>query len=121
MSESILVTVLMENTAFGRYTRGEHGLAYWIEAGSHRALFDTGQTPEGLLHNAEHLGVDLTTAEAIVLSHGHYDHTGGLEMVLEKAGESKIFLHPGALKRRYSRQKDGRVNEIGMPASLSES
>jgi len=120
MAESIRVTVLVENTAFGRHTLGEHGLAYWIEAGEHRVLFDTGQTPESLLHNAEHLSIDLSTADAVVLSHGHYDHTGGLESVLELTDKAKIFLHPGALKRRYSRQKDGKVLAIGIPPGMTE-
>jgi 7,8-dihydropterin-6-yl-methyl-4-(beta-D-ribofuranosyl)aminobenzene 5'-phosphate synthase len=120
MTPSILVTVLVENTAFGRGTRGEHGLAFWIEAGSKRVLFDTGQTPEVLLHNAEHLGIDLASADAVVLSHGHYDHTGGLEEVLRRSGSIPLFLHPGALVQRFSRQKDGAIREIGAPPPLDE-
>jgi 7,8-dihydropterin-6-yl-methyl-4-(beta-D-ribofuranosyl)aminobenzene 5'-phosphate synthase len=121
MADSIKVTLLVENTAFGRHTLGEHGIAYWIESGEQRVLFDTGQTPESLLHNAEHMDIDISTAGAVVLSHGHYDHTGGLERVLELAERPHLFLHPGALKRRYSRQKDGKVLEIGIPPALSES
>jgi 7,8-dihydropterin-6-yl-methyl-4-(beta-D-ribofuranosyl)aminobenzene 5'-phosphate synthase len=84
-------------------------------------LFDTGQTFASLLHNAEHFGIDISTADAVVLSHGHYDHTGGLERVLELAEKPHLFLHPGALKRRYSRQKNGDVLEIGIPSVLTES
>ena len=117
MSTSIRVTVLVENTAFGRHLRAEHGLAFWIESGPHRILFDTGQTPEVLFHNAECLGIDLSTTDTVVLSHGHYDHTGGLNAILAQGGGVDLFLHPGALARRYSRGKDGSVNEIGMPGS----
>lgn len=121
MSDSITVTILVENTAFGPGTRGEHGLAFWIEAGSRRVLFDTGPGPDVLVHNAEYLGIDLGSTDAVVLSHGHYDHTGGLMEVLGRAGKNPLFLHPGALIRRYSQKKDGTVREIGAPSPLSES
>jgi 7,8-dihydropterin-6-yl-methyl-4-(beta-D-ribofuranosyl)aminobenzene 5'-phosphate synthase len=121
MADSIRITVLIENTAFGRGVVGEHGLAYWIEAGGKKVLFDTGQTPGCLVQNAEILGVDLASTDAIVLSHGHYDHTGGLEEVLETARKPHLYLHPGALARRYSRKRDGSCSEIGIPRALTES
>jgi 7,8-dihydropterin-6-yl-methyl-4-(beta-D-ribofuranosyl)aminobenzene 5'-phosphate synthase len=121
MSDSIKVTVLVENTAFGPDIRGEHGLAFWIETGSKRVLFDTGPGPDVLVHNAQHLGIDLGSTDAVVLSHGHYDHTGGLMEVLERAGKIPVFLHPGALIPRYSQKKDGSVREIGAPSPLGES
>ena len=120
MTQSVRVTVLVENTAFGRHTRGEHGLAFWIEAGSKHVLFDTGQTPEVLLRNSESLGIDLTLTDAVVLSHGHYDHTGGLERVLQQTPGVRLFLHRRALAKRFSRQKNGSVQEIGMPPPLDE-
>jgi 7,8-dihydropterin-6-yl-methyl-4-(beta-D-ribofuranosyl)aminobenzene 5'-phosphate synthase len=120
LTESIRITVLVDNVAFGRLTRGEHGLAFWIEVGSKQVLFDTGQTPEVLLHNAECLGIDISAADAVVLSHGHYDHTGGLGEILEQTPSIPLFLHRGALARRFSRQKDGTVQEVGMPPPLNE-
>ena len=120
MIPSVRITVLVENTAFGRSTRAEHGLALWIEAGPKKVLFDPGQTPEVLFHNAGLLGIDLASADAVVLSHGHYDHTGGLAEVLNRAGGIPLFLHPGALARRFSRKKDGSVHEIGVPLPLDD-
>ena len=120
MTQSTRVTVLVENTAFGRDVQGEHGLAFWIEAGSKRVLFDTGQTPGVLLHNADCLGIDLASADAVALSHGHYDHTGGLETVLQRAGNIPLFLHPRALVQRFSRQKNGIIREIGAPLPLDQ-
>jgi 7,8-dihydropterin-6-yl-methyl-4-(beta-D-ribofuranosyl)aminobenzene 5'-phosphate synthase len=66
-------------------------------------LFDTGVTPDGALHNLELLGIDLGSIQAIVLSHGHTDHTQGLNGLLDKLGKRRlpILLHPDAfLKRR---------------------
>ena len=97
----ITITVLCENTARGAGILGEHGLAFWIETGTHRVLFDTGQGM-ALGPNAARLGIDLATADAIVLSHGHFDHVGGLEAALAAAPGAKLYLHPRATERKYS-------------------
>jgi 7,8-dihydropterin-6-yl-methyl-4-(beta-D-ribofuranosyl)aminobenzene 5'-phosphate synthase len=57
---------------------GEWGFATLIEADGHSVLFDTGARPDTVLKNAEELGIDLSTVETVVLSHNHWDHTGGL-------------------------------------------
>ena len=57
---------------------GEWGFAALIEADGHRILFDTGERPDTVLKNAEELGIDLSTVEKVILSHNHFDHTGGL-------------------------------------------
>jgi 7,8-dihydropterin-6-yl-methyl-4-(beta-D-ribofuranosyl)aminobenzene 5'-phosphate synthase len=120
MSNTIRVTVLVENTASGRNTRGEHGLAYWIETDTFRLLFDTGQTQQTLLHNTEQLKVDLAGADAVVLSHGHFDHTGGLPGLLQQMDRPSLYLHPAALARRFSRHHDGAVVDVGIPIQLDE-
>ncbi len=120
MSNTIRVTVLVENTAAGRDTRGEHGLAYWIETDTIRVLFDTGQTQQTLLHNAEQLKIDLADADAVVLSHGHFDHTGGLPGLLQQMDLPDLYLHPAALARRFSRHRDGKVQDVGIPMQLDE-
>jgi 7,8-dihydropterin-6-yl-methyl-4-(beta-D-ribofuranosyl)aminobenzene 5'-phosphate synthase len=120
MARPIRITILVENSAGGRGLQAEHGLSLWLEAGSERVLFDTGQTPGVLLHNARQLGIEIETADAVVLSHGHYDHTGGLREVLLRGGLPHIFLHSGALTSRYSRHRDGTVHEVGMPAAVDE-
>jgi len=107
------ITILAENTVYSRALLAEHGLAYWIEYGSHSLLFDTGQG-EVILNNAQELGVDLKQTEAVVLSHGHYDHTGGLEKVLRVANQPKVYIHPEAFQPKFSCRTDGPALQIGM-------
>ncbi|HVU34603.1 MAG TPA: MBL fold metallo-hydrolase [Opitutaceae bacterium] len=96
----ISVTVLVENTARGARHIGEHGLAYWIETPLHRVLFDTGQGL-ALAHNALVRGVDLAAADAIVLSHGHYDHVGGLQGALQRARHAALYFHPRVTEAKF--------------------
>jgi 7,8-dihydropterin-6-yl-methyl-4-(beta-D-ribofuranosyl)aminobenzene 5'-phosphate synthase len=116
----IRITTLVENTAAGRGTLGEHGLSFWIETGTHRVLFDTGQTPDVLFHNAERLKIDLASTDAIVLSHGHYDHASALADVLKRSNQPKLYLHPTALERRFSRHRDGSIQDVGIPGALTK-
>ena len=79
----------------------EHGLAVWIEAGGRTILFDTGQGA-ALSANAAALGCDLGRVDTLVLSHGHYDHSGAVSQVLQHAPSARVCCHPGALIPRYS-------------------
>ena len=112
------ITVLCENTASQKGLLAEHGLAFWIEHNGRNILFDTGQG-YCLKHNAHALNVPLESTEAIVLSHGHFDHTGGLVDALTAANLPPVFLHPMALTPRYV-CRDGERREIGMPQPAEE-
>ena len=112
---NVRITILSENSTADPVFLTEHGLSLWIECSDRRVLFDTGQSDQ-LVRNAEALGIDLSEAEAIVLSHGHYDHTGGLATVLNIAADARIYLHPAAVEAKYSRKADG-ARYIGMPDS----
>jgi len=111
---AIRLTVLVENTVNTAGLLAEHGLALWLESGACNVLFDTGQT-EILHRNAGLLGVDLRTVTHIVLSHGHYDHTGGLASVLQQGSRPYVCLHPQALADGYVRRPDGTRRAVGMP------
>jgi len=108
------LTVLVDNTASENLV-SEHGLSLYIEYDQHRLLFDTGQS-DIVLRNAQVLGVDLRKIDAIVLSHGHYDHTGGLMTVIDEIQSLNLYLHPQAVKPRFARYKDKPVRNIGMPS-----
>lgn len=95
----------------------EHGLALWIDDGSQCVLFDTGQGGV-LLANAYRLGIDLSRLDAVVLSHGHYDHTGGLADALRGRHPSAIYAHPDALKPKFGRNKDGTGRSIGISDAI---
>jgi 7,8-dihydropterin-6-yl-methyl-4-(beta-D-ribofuranosyl)aminobenzene 5'-phosphate synthase len=105
------ITLLAENTVRGAGLLGEHGLAWWIDTGTHRVLFDTGQGM-ALRHNVDKLGIDLAKADAIVLSHGHYDHVSGLPDALAAAPAAELWLHPAATERKFIRSDDGRARRI---------
>ena len=113
MIEQLKVTTLVENTASGRGLLGEHGLSFLVEADGRRVLFDTGQ---GLVleSNAERLGLSLEGLDAIVLSHGHYDHTGGLMAVLARNPDARLYLHPAALEPKFNRY--GKDIGSGLPS-----
>jgi 7,8-dihydropterin-6-yl-methyl-4-(beta-D-ribofuranosyl)aminobenzene 5'-phosphate synthase len=91
----------------------EHGLSLLItvfrNGKKHTILFDTGYTKVGVLHNMEQLGIHIEEIEAIIISHGHMDHTGSLYGILEKIpGTIPLVLHPGAFQYpRYTRTPDG--------------
>jgi 7,8-dihydropterin-6-yl-methyl-4-(beta-D-ribofuranosyl)aminobenzene 5'-phosphate synthase len=115
MPQTIKITILAENTVNRAGLLAEHGLAFWVEAGARRLLLDTGQ---GLVlqHNANALGVDLRTVDTVVLSHGHYDHTGGLVTVLGQAsGHVTVHAHPDALLPKYHREEQAGARAIGIP------
>jgi 7,8-dihydropterin-6-yl-methyl-4-(beta-D-ribofuranosyl)aminobenzene 5'-phosphate synthase len=116
MIEPVHITVLVENSVHLRGLKAEHGLAFHLETSRHRVLFDTGQT--GLLvENAAALGVSLGGLDAVVLSHGHYDHTGGLAAVRARAPQARLFLHPAAVEPKFSGKPDGTMCPVGMAPS----
>lgn len=88
-------TTLMENTACREDLCAAHGLSLYIETPNHKILFDMGPSAQ-FAENAAALGVDLAEVELAFLSHGHFDHSGGLEAFLEKNTTAPVYLHKTA-------------------------
>ena len=108
------IVVLAENSVRGPGLLGEHGLAFLINADGHSLIFDTGQG-KVLGENARRLGIRLGGIEAVAISHGHYDHTGGLHTALTRAPQARVYLHPAALHAKFSRQPVPPHRSIGIP------
>lgn len=114
----VRVSILVENTAPWVGLKGEYGFSAFVETGGRRYLFDTG-SDDALFSNARKLGLDLRDIEAIILSHGHFDHTGALLKYLENYGSVKIYAHPGAFAQRPRITAQG-IEEIGCPFSQDQ-
>ena len=109
----IKITVLIDNCAGGGLL-SEHGLSYFIEDEINHTswLFDTGQS-DLFLRNAEKLNVDLNAIEAVILSHGHYDHGNGLQYLSNK----KLICHPNCFSGHF-REVDG--SSVGLKMGLEK-
>lgn len=97
------ITVLCENTAADAHFLCEHGLSLYIETDSHKLLFDMGQT-DVFFHNAKIMNLSLADVDYAVLSHGHYDHGGGLSCFFEQNKTAPVFLSRHAFGDYYNAQ-----------------
>lgn len=114
----MIIKVLSEDTAVSPDFNTEHGLSIYIETGKHKILFDTG-AGSVFLENAGKLGANIAEADFAVISHGHYDHGGGLRLFLEKNLKAPVYIHPRAFQRHYS-AKPGGMEFIGLDEKLAE-
>jgi 7,8-dihydropterin-6-yl-methyl-4-(beta-D-ribofuranosyl)aminobenzene 5'-phosphate synthase len=107
------ITILVDNQAKPGLA-AEHGLSFLIETAETTILFDTGQGT-AFQANADKLGIRPETASVLVLSHGHYDHTGNVLDVLERNPKIPVYAHSLAVLRRYSLHADGTLKDVSMP------
>ncbi len=110
------ITVLSENTASRPDIGAEHGLSLYIETQEKKILFDAGQTAL-FAENAEKLGVDLSKVDFAVLSHGHYDHGGGLKRFLEINSVAPVYIS----RHAFGLHHNGTEKYIGLDPALTES
>ena len=95
------IRCLIENTCNLDTLKAEHGLSLLIETGAHRILFDTGASA-AFAENAERMEVDLRTVDTAILSHGHYDHGGGLERFMELNHKARVWTSPHAFEPHFN-------------------
>jgi len=117
------ITILVDNnvkSGLGVILMAEHGFSALVERGRERILFDTGQGA-ALPHNARVLGADLRGLDCVILSHGHYDHTGGLPHVAKCNPRIEIVAHPRALESHLVKGVDQHEpKEIGVPFRIDD-
>jgi len=114
------ITTLSENTAGLGNFLGEWGLSILVETGEVNVLLDTGQSISAS-YNADTLGIDLSKIDKIVLSHGHFDHTGGLRQILTRMRkEVEIIAHPDIWQAKYARRQGEADRYIGIPFQRQE-
>ena len=94
------IITLMENTPGAPGCVHEHGLCFYLETQQHTLLLDTGAT-DAFADNAAQLGLDLGRVDTVVLSHGHYDHAGGLLRLAELAPTAALYMQRGAGRDFY--------------------
>ncbi len=96
---------LIENTEGSNGCLFEHGLSFYVETKNHKLLVDTGAT-NAFMVNAEKLGVDLKQVDTVILSHGHYDHAGGVLGFVEQNSTAKIWMQRLACEEYYRKSED---------------
>jgi len=110
--KNIIIKIMVDNKANAGLMK-EHGYSTWIEVFGQRILFDTGQG-KALIHNSAALECDLSLADALILSHGHYDHTGGVSYILKHNPGIKVYCHSHGLLSRYSNRDVATPKEISI-------
>ena len=96
------ITVLVENTTIDAALKPKHGLSIYIETPDRKVLFDLGPDDTYLL-NATKMGINIAEVDTVVISHGHYDHGGGLPGFLKANSKAKIYLHKQAFEPYYAK------------------
>ena len=123
---TVTITTLVENTSGSPYISGEWGQSMLVETAENTFLFDTGPN-DSIVNNAARMGIDLAKIDKIVLSHGPYDHTGGLQAVLINLLESgakpngiEVVAHPDIFQPKFVHIKDFVTSDAGIPFAREE-
>ncbi len=118
MLDSVKLTILCENRVTNPALIAEQGLSILAESEAGQVLYDTGQTGT-VIHNANKLGINLEALQNVVLSHGHFDMSGGLPVLLKHLKSLNVYCHPNLFNKKYKIVNNDRV-EIGVSWEKSE-
>ena len=116
----MIISTLVDNKSYNSELGSQHGLSLYVETKKHRLLIDMGAN-ELFLDNAIKMGIDLSEVDLAIISHGHYDHGGGLSSFLSINDKAKVYLHTKAFAENYVNRPGGEKNYIGLDVSLSSS
>lgn len=106
----MIIKTLVENTSFSPKYKHKHGVCFYIETQYHKILFDLG--PNGLfLENARKLGVNIGEVDTVIISHGHTDHAGALNLFLKNNSTAKVYVRSNAFDKHYT-------NVLGLKISV---
>lgn len=109
------ITSLIENTEGYPFCKAEHGLSLYIETNEYHILFDSGQT-NLFAENAKTLGIDLRLIDFMILSHGHYDHGGGIPTFTKINPNAPIYMNQNA----FEIHKHGKSKDIGLNPAIKQ-
>ncbi|WP_027398331.1 MBL fold metallo-hydrolase [Anaerovorax odorimutans] len=112
----MIIKTLVEDTSVSPEYRNEHGFSLYIETKKHKILFDLGAS-DLFLENAKKMNVDIKNVDLVIISHGHYDHGGGLNAFLQNNSKAKIYIHNKAFEGHFSNRNNG-ISYIGIDDSL---
>ncbi|MFZ7131231.1 MAG: MBL fold metallo-hydrolase [Eubacteriales bacterium] len=113
----MIIRTLSENTSLSEDFRCEHGLSLYIETNNHKLLFDTGASSL-FMENAGKMNVNIADVDLTVISHGHYDHGGGLKAFLSINKKALIYINQSAFEKHYSNKPDSEKKYIGLDEKL---
>ena len=115
----MIIKTLVENTSISKDLGSEHGLSLYIETNAHKILFDVGAS-RLFIDNAKKLNVDISDVDYLIISHGHYDHGGGLKAFLKENSKAKVFIHSLAFEKHFALRSDNELEFIGLDEELKE-
>ena len=113
----MLIKTLVENTSISEDYGNEHGLSLYIETNNRKILFDIGAS-ELFLQNAKKLDINIADVDFLIISHGHYDHGGGLKTFLQENKKSEVFLHRLAFEKYYALRPNDKLDYVGLDGKL---
>ena len=115
----IKIITLVEDSQADSDLGFEHGISFYIETDNHKVLFDLGQS-NLYAKNAEKLGIDIETIDIVIISHGHYDHGGGLNHFLSVNDHAKIYIMKSAFNEFYSMRVVNEYTYVGLSNKLDQ-
>lgn len=116
----MIIKALVENTSNLSEYRCEHGLCLYIETKTHKMLYDLGQS-DLFIENASKMNINLQEVDTVIISHGHYDHGGGLKAFININSKAKVYIHSFAFEKYYSMRDEDEFAYIGLNEIIATS